>query len=106
MSFLKFNLTKAITYDRTVKIPVVRNCNGFMFTNLGDTIASVNGMIIFPSPTPATDLGDSRSIIGNVGEIYSGFLDLQFQAPLGATPLVEVVQKYYWDETTLKKPDQ
>lgn len=82
---------------------VVRNenCFAFMFTNLGDTIAYVNGMIIYPSATPATALGDSRALSGHWLDIYKGDLNLTFAVPLNANPAVEIVQLFY-TETTVK----
>lgn len=70
-------------------------CNGFMVTNIGDTDATINGKILFASATPLTDQGDSVTIGGNEGEIYYGNLDIAFVQPIGANPLVEVIQKYY-----------
>jgi hypothetical protein len=91
-------------YDMTVQIynlntyiPVARKCFAFMFTNVGDTIATVKGMVIFPSATPATALGDSRSISAHKLDIYKGTMDLSFRAPVGAAPGVEIVQLYYVD---------
>jgi hypothetical protein len=89
-----YNMTVQV-YTGNEFVPVARNCFAFMFTNVGDTIATVNGMVIFPSATPATDLGDSRTIAGHQNEIYSGNITLSFRAPLGAAPGVELVQLYY-----------
>lgn len=82
-------------YVKPAFIPVVENCNGFTFTNTGDTTAYVNGMVIYPG-TVGTTLGDSRSIGGNEGEIYGGVIKLAFDtvAP-GTNPQVEIVQKFY-----------
>jgi hypothetical protein len=86
-----------ITYNRyssSQEIPREELCNGFTIINIGDTIATINGKILFPSTTPATDQGDSFSVGGNAGEIYKGQLNLSF-AVGGANPLVEVIQKFY-----------
>lgn len=91
-----FNMTVQL-YSQNEYIVVVRNCFAFMFTNIGDTAATVKGMIIFPSATPATALGDSRSISGHKLDVYTGTMDLSFRPPLGVAPLVEVVQLYYVD---------
>lgn len=82
-------------YSENEYIPVVKNCFAFMFTNIGDTIASVEGMVIFPSATPATALGDSRTIAAHELEVYTGSMNLSFRAPVGVLPQVEVVQLYY-----------
>ncbi len=83
-------------YNRAQTIPVVRGCFAFMFTNLGDVIARVNGMVIFPSATPAIALGDSRTISGHLLDIFVGNIDLAFVQPTaGIAPNVEIVQLYY-----------
>lgn len=84
-------------YTQNTYVPPVHRCFAFMFTNIGDTIATVKGMVIFPSATPATALGDSRSISGHKLDLYMGTMDLSFRAPLGLTPSVEIVQLYYVD---------
>lgn len=82
-------------YSQNTYIPVTKGCFAFMFTNIGDTAATVKGMIVFPSATPATALGDSRSISGHKLDVYTGTMDLSFRAPVLAAPAVEVVQLYY-----------
>lgn len=84
-------------YTQNEYISVAKGCFAYMFTNVGDTTATVNGMVIFPSATPATSLGDSRSISGHDNDIYTGNINLSFRAPVGAAPAVEVVQLYYVD---------
>lgn len=74
-------------------VDVVENCNGFTFTNVGDDIARVNGMIIHPGVINVS-LGDSRSIGGNKDEIYKGNIKLAFNG-VGLNPAVEFVQKFY-----------
>ncbi len=81
--------------DANAYIPVAKNCFAFMFTNLGDTIARVNGMVIFPNATPLAALGDSRSLAGHWMDLFKGRLTLSFQAPVNALPQVEIVQLYY-----------
>lgn len=92
--FMGFNMS-VIPYSEATRIPIVENCFAFMFTNIGDTIANINGMIIHPSATPLTALGDSRSISGHKLDIFKGNIILGFALPLGANPLVEVVQLFY-----------
>ena len=82
-------------YTRSQTVTVQRGAFAFMFNNVGDTTASVNGMVVFPSATPTTALGDSRSISGHLLDIYSGYINLSFATPLGANPVVEIVQLYY-----------
>lgn len=81
-------------YSENAYIPVADNCFAFMFTNVGGTIADVNGMVIFPSATPATALGDSRTIAGHELDVYTGNITLSFRTG-GTNPAVEVVQLYY-----------
>lgn len=66
----------------------------FMFTNLGDDTAWVNGKVIFPSATPGTALGDSRTISGHLGDLYKGNITLKF-AGVGVAPSVEICQLFY-----------
>ena len=82
-------------YSENAYITVAKNCFAIMFTNVGDTIAAVEGMVIFPSLTPATSLGDSRTIAAHELEVYTGSLNLAFRAPVGVIPAVEIVQLYY-----------
>lgn len=85
----------ALPYEQSVPIDVVENCFAIMFTNIGDTTARLNGMVIFPSATPTLALGDSRTISGHWLDIFKGNLRLAFDVPGGATPLVEIAQFFY-----------
>lgn len=85
----------ALVYAEGGSIPILQNCFAYMFTNVGDTTAFVNGMVVFPSATPATALGDSRSVSGHWGDLYKGNIELKFNAPVGAAPAVEIVQLFY-----------
>lgn len=89
-----YNMT-VLTYTDNQYIPLAKGVFAFMFTNLGDTPATVNGMIIFPSATPATSLGDSRTIAAHQMELYTGIINLSFRPPLGTNPNVEIVQLFY-----------
>lgn len=83
-------------YNQSQQVVRVDNCFGFMFTNVGDVIAAVNGMRIFPNANPATGLGDSRGVSGHWLDLYAGIINLSFQNPtLGVAPLVEIVQFFY-----------
>lgn len=89
-----YNMTVQI-YDSNQYVTVAKGCFAFMFTNVGDTTATVNGMVVFPSATPTTALGDSRTISGHEYDVYTGNITLSFRPVIGATPLVEIVQLYY-----------
>lgn len=90
-----YNMTVQ-TLSRSQQVTIQAGCFAFMFTNRGDAIANVNGIVINPSPTPATALGESRSISGHDGDIYRGPITLTI-APGGAAPLVEIIQLFYTD---------
>lgn len=86
--------TETGIYTKSGYVDVMPKCNGYTFTNLGDAIAFVNDMVVYPSSTPATALGDSRSVGGNEGEVYKGILRVRFDVA-GANPKLEIVQKFY-----------
>lgn len=89
-----YNLIAQV-YTANEYVPVARNCLGFMFTNVGDQTATVNGIVIFPSATPLTALGDSRVIAAHKNDIYMGNINLSFRGAAGLIPGVEIVQLYY-----------
>lgn len=83
-------------YAESQTIARMEGCFAYMFTNVGDTIATVNGMVINPSTTPATSLGDSRTISGHTCDLYVGNIDLSFDTTgAGTDPQVEIVQFFY-----------
>lgn len=88
-----FNMDVQNYYEGGLII-VLQNCAAFMFTNVGDTTAYVNGMVIYPG-TPGSILGDSRSVGLEQLDLYKGTINLKFASPLGAAPNVEIVQLYY-----------
>jgi hypothetical protein len=80
-------------YTESQTVPVTMGCFSFMFTNVGAVIGFVGGMIVHPSATPLTALGDSRSLSGHVMDLYAGTLDLKFNTGAGAA--IEIVQLFY-----------
>lgn len=84
-------------YSQNTYIPVSRKCFAIMFTNVGDTTARLNGMVVFPSATPTTAIGDSRTIAAHKGDIYKGVLNLSFAVAPFVLPQIEVVQLFYID---------
>lgn len=90
----RFNLVSN-DYITSQKVKVQLGCNAITYTNLGDTIVTVNNITLFPSATPATVAGDSISIGGNLGEIYKGDINVKFLLPLGAAPRLQIIQKFY-----------
>lgn len=84
-------------YYKPQRVKRSERCMGFMFTNVGDVTAYVNGMVIYPNATP-NSLGDSRTIMGHEGEEYKGPINLSFDsASAGTAPNVEIVQMFYVD---------
>jgi hypothetical protein len=86
-------------YTEGKRITVEKNAFAFTFTNVGNDIAHIDDMVFFPSPTPATDAGDFRSLTGHYMDLYNGRFNLSF-AGVGNAPAMEVVQLYYMDEKT------
>ena len=80
-------------YSVSQTVPVTMNCFAFMFTNVGAVIGFVGGMVVFPSATPLTALGDSRSLSGHLMDLYAGTIDLKLNAGAGAA--IEIVQLFY-----------
>lgn len=94
-----FNMT-TMNYNLSQQVTVEKNCIGFMFTNVGDVAAKVNGMVIFPG-TAGSILGDSRSIAAHAGDIFQGKIELAFIQPtVGIAPNVEIVQLFYAESYT------
>ena len=94
MNALRYNYQVNV-YTQTQRVEVVQSCNSITITNIGDTIATVDGMILYPG-TPGTSLGDSRTIGGNQAEIlHKKEIVLQFDVPVGASPKIEIIQKFY-----------
>lgn len=89
----QYNFSVTI-YTTSQFVTVQKGCTSFMVTNVGDDPATVNGMRLLPSATPATVIGDSRSIGAHKNDTYQGNLKLSFDGA-GASPAVEIVQVYY-----------
>lgn len=67
-------------------------CNSVTVVNIGTTAAQFNGIPIAAPVAPGL-LGESISIPGNKGEIYSGRIDISF--PGAGNGVVLVIQKKY-----------
>lgn len=79
-------------YNETQRVEVLPNCASITFTNTGDTVCRVDGMILYPG-TPGASLGDSRTIGGNEGEILNKIqVVLSFNTG-GANPQIEIIQR-------------
>jgi len=82
------------TYTEQKEVEVSPLCNGVTIRNIGDQICLINGIRLLPALVVGGS-GESVAFGGNLGEIYKGRLQLQFIAPAGVNPLVEITQKYY-----------
>lgn len=91
--FIKYNTTGAVPYTTGGFITRVDNCNGFIATNTGDDIVTINDRVLYPG-VPGTSNGDSISIGGNFGELYFGNLKVAFSG-IGANPQITIEQKFY-----------
>lgn len=95
MQYKKFDtIVQIITASSLVD--VFENCNAILFTNLGDTVITVDEKTLFPSTAPATVQGDSVSYGGNELEVYNKkSIKVSFIQPIGLLPRLEIVQKFY-----------
>ncbi len=91
--FLKYNTTGAVPYGPGQSVIRVENCNGFIAINTGDDPVTVNDTVLYPG-TIGTINGDSKTVGGNMGEIFLGNISIRF-AGIGANPIVTIEQKYY-----------
>jgi hypothetical protein len=82
---------------KSAQVIRTNNCFAIMFTNVGDTIAFLNGIIVYPGVV-GTSLGDSRALSGHVLDMFVGLLNVAFQAPVNANPALEIIQLFYEDE--------
>jgi hypothetical protein len=89
--FQKYNISVAII-TQSGFVAVMDNCNSWMVTNTGADTVEVNGMTLFPG-TFGTILGDSKTIGGNQGEVYTGNIKVSFLTLVN--PRLEVVQKSF-----------
>lgn len=95
---------KDFRYDHSVRqvtqpgtVQLTKNVNAWAVHNTGNTIVLVNDDPLMP--------GDSKSIGGNLGEIFMGRIYITFQIPSPApSPIINmatVTQKYYTKEHSL-----
>lgn len=91
--FIKYNSTGAQPYNQASIIKPVPNCNGFLAVNTGDDIAFVNDHVLYPG-TIGTNVGDSITFGGNLGELYVGTIRVRFNGA-GVAPEITIDQKQY-----------
>jgi len=83
------------TYVQAGNIPRAVNCYAVTATNVGDTIAYVQGMIIYPATTQP-GIGNSRQWSGFQNDLYMGNIIITFDTSGGGTnPAVEITQFFY-----------
>lgn len=90
LQFLEYNISTLI-YSQADQIRIVDKCNGMLLHNTGTTNLIVNGDLLTP--------GQSKTIGGNVGELFTGPLAVRFTVPIPApttiTNQVTVTSKFY-----------
>lgn len=88
--FIPYNFVPT-TYRENTSVPFLKLCNGWEIVNIGATTATVNGRPLYPG-TVGSVLGDSFSVGGNLGEIFTGRVDIAFP---GGNGVVIFTQKIY-----------
>lgn len=90
----KYNWNVKNVYEAT---QIIREAGTFalMFTNLGDSIANVNGKVLYPGTVGAIQ-GDSFSIgIDMQNFEFSGIINVAFSGGSGTGNNLEVVTLFY-----------
>jgi hypothetical protein len=87
-------------YTGSKAIIVQEGAFAFTFSNVGDTMARINGILLFPSTTPLLTRGDSITIGAHVLDVYKGNINLSFDVapslyPVGVAPHIQVIQLFY-----------
>lgn len=91
--FLRYNTTGAQTYNTGTMVKRVNNCNGYTAINTGDDPVTVGDTLLYPG-VPGTVNGDSKTVGGNLGEIFLGNIRIVFSG-IGVAPAVTIEQKFY-----------
>lgn len=86
-------------YVQSANLPRVERCFAVMFTNIGDTPGSLQGMIVYPAAVQP-GIGDSRTFSGHTDDEYVENLILQVGTG-GTNPQFEVVQFFYLKDQEL-----
>lgn len=98
----KYQVIAPINFDETTtlytdgappQIKPMNGCIGYMATNTGDTIVTVNDKVLYPG-VPGTNVGDSVVIGGHFGYEYKGYIRIVFAAPVGTLPQLELTQLF------------
>jgi hypothetical protein len=95
MSGPNFNISGQV-YRKAQRVPVDKCCNGWTVINKSDVEITVNGIPLKPFPAGHPELsGESFGVVGNIGEIYTGFIDIAFLTNPTTYKDVVVIQKTY-----------
>jgi hypothetical protein len=95
MAYLKFNISTT-TYTKSGNVTPAKNLNAWTVVNNGTNVVEVNGDPIQP--------GTSKAYGGNYGEIYIGYIKLNFMQGTASGNNVVVTQKFYEDGTQFDTP--
>lgn len=89
-TFIKYTISTQV-YSADQQVVWEKNLNGFSIHNTGTTQLLFNQDLLEP--------GESKTIGGNIGEVFEGRIFLTFQTQTPAPPViinqVTVTQKYY-----------
>lgn len=92
MKMLQYNIIQQ-QYTTQEEVFVNPGCNAVTVRNIGDDVIFFNGIPLQPPPGVGLS-GESVSFEGNLGEVYTGRIQIQF-AGVGLNPRCEVTQKFY-----------
>jgi hypothetical protein len=95
MKFYGYNISVQ-EYNKSGKVTPAYPLNAWTVRNIGTNPVQVNGDPLQP--------GDSKSVGGNFGEIYIGYIQLNFGTGAQSGNLVIVTQKFYAEERFFDTP--
>jgi hypothetical protein len=89
-----------VDYTASANVIVQEGAFAVSVINIGDTMARINGILLFPSTTPLLSRGDSFVFGAHKFEVYKGNLTLSFDVagsvfPVGVAPHVQIIQEFY-----------
>lgn len=91
--FLMYDKTGAQLFVKSGWVPIVNNCNGYIVTNIGLDIVTIDDHVLYPG-VPGMSNGDTLVVGGNRGEIFRGSIKIAF-AGGNINQQVTIDQKYY-----------
>jgi hypothetical protein len=96
MKLLPYNIIQQ-QYTIQEEVFVNPGCNAVTVRNIGNDVLFFNGIPLQPPPGVGLS-GESVAFEGNIGEVYTGRIQIWFQG-VGLNPRAEVTQKFYIDES-------